>query len=231
MDSRITGDRNIKITTKSISIRPPERRRGLNQFYSSKTPRVILTQLQMINICSVLLGAYTKVQHILAFSKQTHFLNWSLDLLLPCLVKEQHSFMLAFDKTLNMCRELLAKFDNEADMIMSCNVRKRTFVGEGNMCTQRRFSSAEHLRSLIRIFTGCILYNQALRKHAHSNILKILPPKNKKNFRYFFFYIYIFFIFLLKPLRRGGSNEYPQSMFWAEIRKIMYTPVNPSFTI
>ena len=31
--------------------------------------------------------------------------------------------------------------------------------------------------------------------------------------------------------RRGGSNEYPQSMFWAEIRKIMYTPVNPSFTV
>ena len=35
----------------------------------------------------------------------------------------------------------------------------------------------------------------------------------------------------LEPPRRGGSNEYPQSMFWAEIRKIMYTPVNPSFTI
>ena len=31
--------------------------------------------------------------------------------------------------------------------------------------------------------------------------------------------------------RRGGSNEYPQSMFWAEIRKIMYTPVNPSTNI
>ena len=25
----------------------------------------------------------------------------------------------------------------------------------------------------------------------------------------------------LEPLRRGGSNEYPQSMFWAEIRKLM----------
>ena len=37
--------------------------------------------------------------------------------------------------------------------------------------------------------------------------------------------------YLLKPPRRGGSKEYPQSMFWAEIRKIMYTPVNPSFTI
>ena len=34
----------------------------------------------------------------------------------------------------------------------------------------------------------------------------------------------------LEPPRRGGSNEYPQSVFWAEIRKIMYTPVNPSFT-
>ena len=29
--------------------------------------------------------------------------------------------------------------------------------------------------------------------------------------------------------RRGGSNGYPQSMFWAEIRKIIYTPVNPQF--
>ena len=27
----------------------------------------------------------------------------------------------------------------------------------------------------------------------------------------------------LEPPRRGGSNEYPQSMFWANIRKIMYT--------
>ena len=35
----------------------------------------------------------------------------------------------------------------------------------------------------------------------------------------------------LEPPRRGGSNEYPQSMFMSKIRKIMYTPVNPSFTI
>ena len=37
--------------------------------------------------------------------------------------------------------------------------------------------------------------------------------------------------YLLEPPRRGGSNEYPQSMFWAEIWKIMYTPVKPSFTM
>ena len=35
----------------------------------------------------------------------------------------------------------------------------------------------------------------------------------------------------LEPPRRGGSNEYPQFMFYAVIRKVMYTPVNPSFTI
>ena len=35
----------------------------------------------------------------------------------------------------------------------------------------------------------------------------------------------------LEPPRRGGSNEYPQSMFLAEIRKLLYTPVNPRFTI
>ena len=35
----------------------------------------------------------------------------------------------------------------------------------------------------------------------------------------------------LEPPRRGSPNEYPQSIFWAEIRKLMFTPVNPSFTI
>ena len=38
----------------------------------------------------------------------------------------------------------------------------------------------------------------------------------------------------LEPPRWGGSNEHPQSMFLTrnkKNRKIMYTPVNPSFTI
>ena len=42
----------------------------------------------------------------------------------------------------------------------------------------------------------------------------------------------------LEPPRRGGCNEYPQSMFFnkkkkkkKKKRKIMFTPVNPSFTI
>ena len=75
-----------------------------------------------------------------------------------------------------------------------------------------------------------------LRKHAYSNILKILPSKNE-NFQIKnsdIFHISAQNIdcgYSLEPPRRGGFNEYPQSMLWAEIRKIMYTPVNPSFTI
>ena len=61
--------------------------------------------------------------------------------------------------------------------------------------------------------------------------------KKLKFFRYnvwYFFHISAQNIdcgYSLEPPRRGGSNEYPQSVFWAEIRKIIYTPVNPSFTI
>ena len=34
----------------------------------------------------------------------------------------------------------------------------------------------------------------------------------------------IFLTILFKTHRRGGSNEYPQSMFWSKIKKIRYTP-------
>ena len=78
--------------------------------------------------------------------------------------------------------------------------------------------------------------NAALRKHAYSNTLKILPPKNE-NFQIKnsdIFHISAQNIdcgYSLEPPRRGGSNEYHNLCFWAEIRKIMYTPVNPSFSI
>ena len=76
----------------------------------------------------------------------------------------------------------------------------------------------------------------SLRKHAYSNIQKILPLKNENcQIRIFdIFHISAQNIdceYSLEPPRRGGSNEYPQSIFLAEISKIMYTPVNPSFTI
>ena len=37
--------------------------------------------------------------------------------------------------------------------------------------------------------------------------------------------------YTLEPPQRGGSNEYPQSMFWIKNKKNRYTPANPIFTI
>ena len=37
--------------------------------------------------------------------------------------------------------------------------------------------------------------------------------------------------YTLEPPRRGGSNEYPQSMFWSKNKKNRYTPTYPSFAI
>ena len=76
----------------------------------------------------------------------------------------------------------------------------------------------------------------SLRKHACSNIWKISPPKNWKfsDKNSDIFHISAQNIdcgYSLEPPRQGGSNEYPQSMFYAVIRKIRYTPLNPSFTI
>ena len=59
---------------------------------------------------------------------------------------------------------------------------------------------------------------EKLRKHAYSNIMKILPPKNE-NFQTKtsdIFHVSAQNIdcgYSLETLRRCGSNEYPQSMF------------------
>ena len=81
-----------------------------------------------------------------------------------------------------------------------------------------------------------LLEQLSLQKHAYSNILKISPPKTE-NFQKKISDIFhisaqnIDCGYSLEPPRRGSSNEYPQCMFWAKMRKIMYTPVNPSFAI
>ena len=58
-----------------------------------------------------------------------------------------------------------------------------------------------------------------IRKHAYSNILKLLPPKNnnfqikKKSDIFHISAQNIDCGYSLKPPRRDGSNEYPQFMF------------------
>ena len=73
-----------------------------------------------------------------------------------------------------------------------------------------------------------------LRKHAYSNILKILPPKNE-NFQIKnsdIFHISAQNIdcgYSLEPPRRGSSNEYPQSMFLSRNKKNNVHPCKPQF--
>ena len=76
--------------------------------------------------------------------------------------------------------------------------------------------------------------SKTLRKHAYSNLLKILQPK-MENFpikNSDIFHISSQNIdcgYSLEPPRRGGSNEYPQSMFFNKIRKNNVYPCKPQF--
>ena len=73
-----------------------------------------------------------------------------------------------------------------------------------------------------------------LRKHAYSNILKIFPPKNE-NFQLKISGIFhisaqnIDCGYSLEPSQRGGSNEYPQSMFLSRNKKNNVYPCKPEF--
>ena len=54
------------------------------------------------------------------------------------------------------------------------------------------------------------------------------------NFQMIFFYIFLIFAqnidcgYTLEPPQRGGSNEYPQSLFWSKNKKKIY-PSKPHF--
>ena len=68
----------------------------------------------------------------------------------------------------------------------------------------------------------------------YKEIFKVVKNENfpLKNFDIFLIFAQnIDCGYTLEPPRRGGSNEYPQSMFWSKNKKNKYTPVNPSFTI
>ena len=74
----------------------------------------------------------------------------------------------------------------------------------------------------------------SLRKHAYSNILKFLPTKNENfqiknsdNFLYFCSKHRLWYS--LEPPRRGGSNEYPRSMFLSRNKKNNIYPCKPLF--
>ena len=75
-----------------------------------------------------------------------------------------------------------------------------------------------------------------LRKLAHAINRDFFSLKNE-NFQQKNVDIFLIFAqnidcgYTLEPLRRGGSNEYPQAMFWSKNKKNRYTPAYPSFPI
>ena len=108
-----------------------------------------------------------------------------------------------------------------------------------------------HVNSLMRIFKERLvdidkqilnmaiqdmdrLRTYTLRKQAYSNILKILPPKTE-NFQIKKSDIFpisaknIDCGYSLDPPRRGGSNEYPQSMFLSRNKENNVYPCKPQF--
>ena len=72
-----------------------------------------------------------------------------------------------------------------------------------------------------------------LRKHAHMIYSNFFRSKID-NFQRKIFDIFLIFAqnidcgYTLEPPRRGGSNEYPQSMFWSKNKKNRY-PCIPQF--
>ena len=76
--------------------------------------------------------------------------------------------------------------------------------------------------------------NPLLRKHAHSNLLRILPAKTdtfqmKNSGSFHISALNIDCRYSLEPPRRGGSNEYPQSMFLSKNKKTNVYPCKPQF--
>ena len=85
-------------------------------------------------------------------------------------------------------------------------------------------------------FSNCMFEHtlESLRKHAYSNIQKIAPPKTE-NFQIKnsdSFHISAKNIdcgYPLEPPPRGGSNEYPQSMFLSRNKKNNAYPCKPQY--
>ena len=68
----------------------------------------------------------------------------------------------------------------------------------------------------------------------YTEIFKVVKNENfqLKNFDIFLVFAQnINCEYTLEPPLRGGSNEYPQSMFWSKNKKNRYTPTYPSFAI
>ena len=86
------------------------------------------------------------------------------------------------------------------------------------------------------LWNGCWVQVYCIsRKHAHAIYRDILSIK----IEYFHLKILIYISYYCSKHRlwvhvrtaSGGSNVYPQSMFWSKNKENKYTPAHPSFAI
>ena len=89
-------------------------------------------------------------------------------------------------------------------------------------------------------FTYCLLSFYIRTLHYENMPMQytvIFKVVKNENFRWKNFDIFLIFAqnidcgYKLEPPRRGGSNEYPQSMFWSKNKKNRYTRAYPRFVI
>ena len=89
-------------------------------------------------------------------------------------------------------------------------------------------SDLNKIKFFIIAFRGKVRFKQAtlssLRKHAYSNILKILPTNNE-NFQIQKFWYFSYFC----SKQWGSSNEYPQSIVLSRNKKTNVYPCKPQF--
>ena len=95
---------------------------------------------------------------------------------------------------------------------------------------------SDYLENMLKItfwYLWCRLFPQYITKTSLFEYNEILPPKNEnfqiKNSDIFRIYVQNTDCwYSLEPPQRGSSNEYPQSMFWAEKKNNVY-PGKPQF--
>ena len=84
---------------------------------------------------------------------------------------------------------------------------------------------------------GCCMSDTFHYENLPMQYTEIILALKIENFQLKTFDIFLIFAqnidcgYTLEPPRRGGSNEYPQSMFWSKNKKNRYTPAYPSFAI
>ena len=96
------------------------------------------------------------------------------------------------------------------------------------------------IRRFVYVYQNLRKRNTNSNKHYENMSMQYIETFSKAKIENFIGKILIFLLifaqnidcgYTLEPHLRGGSNEYPQSMFWSKNKKNRYIPANPSFSI